>query len=173
MGGRFGFAEGAGRLGGEGVLLQFARYETGTHEPFDAVVILGPFSYKSFQTDLVEREIVGPEVLSLSAREKLALVLSSPEAMRETSVRYHQSLAEKVEASLRDPDFLACDRAEYKGDGIQPACLPRPLTESERSAELTRAADYFARQEALLREHALEMYAALLEAFPFERCWQP
>lgn len=170
---RFGFAEGAGRLGGEGVSLEFARYEEGMHEPIDTVVIIGPFPYQSFQADLVEREIVGPEILSLSAREKLALVLSSPEAMREMSARYHQSLAGKVEASLRDPGFLACDRAEYKGDGIEPACLPRPVTESERSAELTLAADYFARQETLLREHALEMYAALLEAFPFERCWQP
>ncbi len=169
----FSLSEGGGKLYDDGISLALFRYEQGGDEPADTVLVIGPFSYQSFQTDLVEREIVGPEILGLSAREKLALVLSSPEAMREMSIQYHQSLAERVEASLLAPDFLACDRAEYKEGGVQPACLPRPLTEAERSAELTRAAAYFASQEDLLREHYQEMYAAILTSFPFERCWQP
>lgn len=169
----FSFSEGTGKLYGDAISFSLFRYEQGEYEPADTVFVIGPFPYQSFQVDLVEREIVGPEILELSAREKLAMVLSSPEAMREMSAQYYQSLAEEVNTSLRSPDFLACDRAEYKGDGIPPACLPRPLTEAERSAELTRAAAYFANQDALLRENYQEMYAAFLESFPFERCWQP
>jgi hypothetical protein len=170
-GAAFSFSEGGGGLSGEGVSLGFVRHEAGAREPVAAISIIGPFSYKSFQTDLVELGIYAPEILELSNREKLSLALSSPEAMRNMGLQYQQSLAVEVEASLRSADFLACDRAEYKGDGIQPACTPRPLTDGERSGELTRAANYFSNQEAWLREHYLEMYAVLFESFPFERCW--
>ena len=58
-----------------------------------------------------------------------------------------------------------------QGKGIEPPCTPRSLTPDEEAAELARAAAHFDAQQALLRENYREMYAALMQAFPLDRCW--
>jgi len=65
----------------------------------------------------------------------------------------------------------ACDRGPYEGKGIEPPCTPCPLTPEEEAAELARAAAHFAEQQRLLRENYREMYVALMQAFPLDRCW--
>ncbi len=66
--------------------------------------------------------------------------------------------------------MVACNYGEAPKNGIPPQCTPRPLTSAEQTAELERARIYFSAQQSLLAANYQEMYATLLQAFPFDRC---
>lgn len=108
---------------------------------------------------------------SLSAREDLAKYFSSPEAMRDRGLEGIGALAQTVEAEIRSGNVPACDLQPYQGNGIPPACIPRPMTEGEMAQELARAKEHFDSQEQILREAHEEMYAAWMAAFPLNQCW--
>ena len=127
--------------------------------------MIGSLTYRSFETG------VSLPPVALSAREKLALYLVSPEALRDAGQAQIQALAARVDEALRTHQVTACDRGPYEGNGIEPPCTPRPLTPEEEAAELARAAAYFDEQQRLLRENYREMYAVLMQAFPLDRCW--
>ena len=91
--------------------------------------------------------------------------------MGDIGIHYYQAIAVEVDASLRSGDIPACDYGEYQGDGIPPACTPRPFTDEELAAEIKHVEEYFAGQQTLLRENYREMYAVLFQAFPFDACW--
>lgn len=165
-GASFYFSEDGGGIYSENASIGFSRYESGRREPTEQVSIIGPFSYAVLETG-----VYASDSSNLSEREKLTLALSSPEAMRDMALGYYADLAAEVEAALRSGAITACDRGEYRNDGIQPACTPRPLTPDELSAELERAEVYFAHQQSLLQSNYEEMYLALYRAFPFDRCW--
>jgi hypothetical protein len=164
-GAHFYFSEGGRNFYGEGVGISFSQYETGSREPVASVSVIGPLTYQLFETGVA----LPPE--DLSTREELALYLVSPEALRDEGLAQIQALATRVDETLRTHQVTACDRGPYEGNGIEPPCTPRPLTPEEEAAELARAATYFDEQQRLLRENYQEMYAALMQAFPLDRCW--
>jgi hypothetical protein len=164
-GAHFHFSEGGRNFYGEGVGISFSQYEAGSREPVATVSVIGPLTYGLFETGVT----LPPE--ALSAREELALYLVSPEALRDEGLAQIQALAARVDETIRTHQVTACDRGPYEGNGIQPPCTPRPLTPEEESAELARATAYFDEQQRLLRENYREMYAALMQAFPLDRCW--
>ena len=154
---------------GETVWVNFWYNESAYFDPdeeIERISIVGPFSYKIFETT-----IRTPDTLSLSSHDKMAKVLESPESMRDIGIHYYQAIAAEVDASLRSGDIPACDYEEYQGDGIPPACTPRPFADDELAAELKHAEEYFAGQQILLQENYREMYAVLFHAFPFDACW--
>jgi len=161
----FYFNEDGGDIQGNGASIGFSQYQSGITEPIAKVSVIGPLMYS-----LLETSVTAPDTSGLSGREKLALALNSPEAMRDAALEAYQSLAAEVDADLRSGKITTCERGEYQNNGIQPACTPRPLTLAEQASELERATVYFANQQKLLDEHYQEMYAALFQAFPFHQC---
>ncbi|MBN2392973.1 MAG: hypothetical protein JXR84_19740 [Anaerolineae bacterium] len=161
----FSFSEDGGDFYGDGAAIGFSQYETDSREPAASVSVIGPLTYRLFETGVA----LPPE--TLSAREELALYLVSPEALRDEGLAQIQALASQVDETLRTHQVTACDRSPYEGDGIEPPCTPRPLIPEEEAEELARAATYFDEQQHLLRENYQEMYAALMQAFPLDRCW--
>ena len=91
--------------------------------------------------------------------------------MRDRALLQNQALADKVITAITTHQITTCDRGPYLGNGLPPACPPRPLTSAEEAAELARAHAYFAEQAQLLRDHYQAMYAAWLSSFPLDRCW--
>ncbi|MGC9393444.1 MAG: hypothetical protein ACP5J4_01165 [Anaerolineae bacterium] len=164
-GAHFYFTEDGGDFHGDGVAIGFGQYETGSREPVASVSVIGPLVYRLFETGVA----LPPEGLSI--REELALYLVSPEALRDEGLAQIGALAARVDEALRTHQVTACDRGPYQGKGIEPPCTPRPLTPEEEAAELARATAHFAEQQRLLRENYREMYAALMHAFPLDRCW--
>jgi len=161
------FAENGDSVVGDGWGVTFREYMTPTEQPKATVDLGWNYSYT----------ILGPnrttfEYLSdLPMREDLALYLSAPEAMRDRGLVQIQALAKKVNTAINTHQVNTCDLGPYLGNGIPPACTPRPLTENEEADELARANVYFAEQEQLLRDHYQEMYAVWMAAFPFDQCW--
>jgi hypothetical protein len=161
----FGYAEDSKTIMGNDVNLSFRYYVPDKQKPTHQVSIVGPFMYRVGET-----RFRAPETLSLSTHEKLAEVLESPESMRDMAIHYYQAIATEVDAALQGGEISTCDYGEYQGDGIKPVCTPRPFTDDELTAELKRADEYFASQQALLEENYREMYTTLFQAFPFDRC---
>jgi hypothetical protein len=60
----------------------------------------------------------------------------------------------------------------YLGHGVPPEITYRDATAAEEASEKAKAMAHFDAQEALLRDHYQEMYAALVRAFPVDRCWR-
>lgn len=164
-GAHFHFSEGGQDFYGEGVGIGFSHYETGSREPAASVSVIGPLAYTLFETGVA----LPPE--GLSTREELAPYLVSPEALRDEGLAQIRALATRVDEALRTHQVTACDRGPYQGKGIEPPCTPRPLTPEEEAVELARVAAYFDEQQRLLHENYREMYAALMQAFPLDRCW--
>lgn len=161
------FAESGERVLGEGWGVKFSKYVTPTGPP-EATVDLGSnYAYTIYGPNRTTFETLS----DLPLREDLALYLSSPEAMRDRGLAQNQALAEKVITAIHAHQVITCDRGPYLGNGIEPACTPRPLTPAEEAEELARAEAHFAAQEQLLRADYQEMYAAWMESFPFDRCW--
>ena len=161
----FGYVENGKTIMGNNATLSFRYYVANKQKPIHLVSIIGPFTYSVSETRFRAKE-----TLPLSTREKLAEVLESPESMRDMGLHYYQAIAAEVDAALRSGEISACDYGEYQGDGIPPMCTPRPFTDDELAAELERAEEYFAGQQALLQENYREMHATLFRAFPFDRC---
>jgi hypothetical protein len=161
----FSFSEGGKSVMGEGWGLTITQSLSSGGEP-DATVVLGKdYSYKINNKTSVEYSS------PLPLREDLAGYLISPEGMRDRGVAAIQALAGKVEDAIRSHQAPTCDYQPYQGNGIPPACLPRPMSADEESAELARAKSFFADQEGLLRDHYQEMYAAWMAPFPLDQCW--
>ena len=161
------FAENGAGVVGDGWGVTFREYMTPTGQP-EANVDLGwDYSYTIFGPNRTTFEY--PSDLPL--REDLALYLSAPDAMRDRGLVQIQALAQKVITAIDTHQVNTCDLGPYLGNGIPPACTPRPLTASEEAGELSKANAYFAEQEQLLHDHYQEMYEAWMAAFPFDQCW--
>ena len=161
----FYLSEGGKSITGEGTGLIFDQYRAGTEQPVAEVDALGGLSYRLFETELV---VTDPS--AASPRAELAQALASPEALRDHALALYRALQQKVETALRNGEVVACNYGETPKNGIPPQCTPRPLTSAEQTAELERARIYFSAQQSLLAANYQEMYATLLQAFPFDRC---
>ena len=92
--------------------------------------------------------------------------------MRDLGLHSLAALEQKVTATIQTHQSAACAYDTPPANGGAPPCTPRPLTAEEETAALTKAQAYFAVQTAALRDHYREMWAALLNAFPLDRCWR-
>jgi len=161
------FAEKGESVVGDGWGVNFSEYLNPTGQPKATVHLGWNYGYT----------IAGPNQTTfeypsdLPMREDLALYLSAPDAMRDRGLAQMQALAQKVITAINTHQVSTCDLGPYLGNGIPPACTPRPLTANEEVDELARAKAYFAEQDQLLRDHYQEMYATWMTAFPFDRCW--
>jgi hypothetical protein len=122
------------------------------------------YSYSIFETSINYSP-------GLPIREDLALYLAGPEAMRDRGLDQVQALADMVKEQVSAHQVPACDPNPYQGGGVNPGCTSRPMTPAEETAELARAAAYFADQEGLLRDQYQEMFTAWMSAFPLDQQW--
>ncbi len=163
----FYFAENGASVVGDSWGVSFREYTTPANPPAATVQLGWNYGYTIYGPNRTEFD----QSSDLPLREDLALYLSSPEAMRDRGIAQNQTLAQKVSDAIQAHQVYGCDLGPYLGDGIPPACTPRPLTAEEETVELDRARAYFAEQEQLLRDYYQEMYTAWLKAFPLNQCW--
>jgi len=160
----FSFAEGGGSVVAQGWGVTFRQYQDGDPHPRALLSLGSSSSYPVYQSSI-------DDASALPLRQDLALYLSGPAAMRDQGRRMIEALAQKVKTEISAHRVAACDMQPYQGKGLPPQCKPRPMTAEEETAELARAQAYFAGQEKLLDDHYQEMYAAWINAFPFDRQW--
>jgi hypothetical protein len=161
------FAEQGGSVVGEGWGVTFREYQDAYSPPASTVSLGWKTRYTIFGPNRTEFEY--PSELSL--REDLAIYLSGAESMRDRGLRQSEALSRKVSEDIKAGKVQTCDPGPYQGDGIPPACPPRPMTDDEKAAEVARTEAYFAEQERLLQENYQEMYTAWMRSFPFKECW--
>jgi len=157
------FVEGAKGIEGESLHLDLRRYDAADGPPALAVHLGSTLAYKVHET-----EIIAPG--NLPPREVLAQLTSSPEAMRDRGLAHLDTLAVRVEGAIAAGIPTICQRGPYQGNGIPPACNPRPLTAAETRAARAAADAHLREQKAALTGAYREMHAALLAAFPLDRC---
>ncbi len=104
--------------------------------------------------------------------EEFARAIASPDGLRSVGLALLEGLRTRVESVIMAHEARRCVYGTPPGGGVPPACAPRVLTAGEEQAELTGARAWIDAQSALLRDNAGPMYAAVLKAFPFDRCWQ-
>lgn len=100
-----------------------------------------------------------------------ARYIAGPDSLRDAGLALLVGLRSRVEQAVQAHEVRRCVYGASPGGGMPPPCNPRPLTDAEEQAELSGARAWFAAQSALLRDNAAPMHAALLQAFPFDRCW--
>jgi hypothetical protein len=158
------YSEGGRSVLGEGFDLQFAFYESTPVAPVQSLNLNAVPQYK-----------VGETIVSLprpaSLRDEFGRYLASAESMRDRGLEQLAALAAQVERTIATHTAQICEYGPARGS-LPPECTLRPLTPAEEHAALQEAQAAFAAREKLLREHYKEMYVALIEAFPLDRCWR-
>lgn len=160
----FSYVENGLTITGNGWGLSFHQYRGPSERPGTVVGFGHAFDYMVVETKV----IYNPETPIL---EDIAQYLASPEAMRDRGLEQLRALAGEVREAIEAGEVSGCDYPPYEGNGIPPACTPRPMTPAEQADELDRLEATIEEQESLLMEHYQEMYATWMDAFPFERCW--
>lgn len=160
----FSFDENGGSIEGEGFHFIFDYYN-GSFEPQEKVYFGSSNSYGIYEKDVFYGS-------NLPMREDVDGYLSSPESMRDKALAQLDALSGNVQEYLASADASRCEYGPYLGRGIPPVCNPRALNESERAEQKKSAQDYFARQKGLIESNYNEMYGALMDAFPFKKCWR-
>jgi hypothetical protein len=158
------YSEGGRSVLGEGFDLQFAFYESTPIAPAQSLNLNAAPQYK-----VAETTVALPRPASL--RAEFGRYLASAESMRDRGLEQLAALAEQVERTITAHAAQICEYGPSQGS-LPPECTLRPLTPAEERAALDEAQAVFAAREQLLRERYKEMYAALLEAFPLDRCWR-
>lgn len=161
----FYFSEKGKTIIGEGWGIIFNRYDNAFDPPAESVVLGDSLSYKIIQTTLQQSS-------DLPLREDLDIYLSNAESMRDRGVEQYQIFLSDIKSKFNNHEITACDWSEYQGDGLPPVCTPRPMTPDEEAAELEKARQFYEGQIQLLQENYQEMYAVLMDAFPFDECWE-
>lgn len=163
-GASFYFTENGQTIIGDGWQVTFSQYGASTGQPAATLYLGDGYSYKIDETSI-------DLASELSLRDDLSKYLTGPEPMRDRGLARIGALTAKVNAQLDGHLIITCDRGPYQGNGIPPACTPRPLNPLEEQAERAKADAYFSTQEQLLRDHYQEMYAAWMQSFPLDKCW--
>jgi hypothetical protein len=157
------FVEGGRTIEGESLHLDFSRYDAPAGAPALAVHLGSSLAYKVHETEIQAASGAAP-------REDLERLTGSPEALRDRGLAHLDQLAASVEAAIQGGTPRICQPGPYKGGGVPPECNPRPLTADEGKAALAAARAHIRDQKAALTASYREMYAALLAAFPLDRC---
>ena len=160
------FDEGGKSVVGEGFSLSFHRYDTPTGEPDTTLTLGEQYEYSVFDTEYALA------VSDLPVCEGFALLTASPEALRDRGLAQLADALKEMEEIIRSGKASRREYGEYLGRGVPPVALTRPLTPAEQKEALAKARSHFTGQKQLLRTHYREMYAALLKAFPLDRCWR-
>jgi hypothetical protein len=163
-GSTFWYASGGKSILGEGFGISFHRFDEPGGEPHLQLDLGDTVAYQVQQTTVRLRS-------TASLEADLASYLEGPEALRDRGLERSAALAAEVEATIAEHGAETCDYGPYRGDGIPPECLRRPLTAAEEALAAAAAREHFAAQQTALRDHHRELWAALLQAFPLDRCW--
>jgi hypothetical protein len=158
------YSEGGRSVLGEGFDLQFAFYESTPAAPAQSLNLSAAPQYKVGETT-----VALPRPASL--RAEFGRYLASAESMRDHGLEQLAALAEQVDRTITTHAAQICEYGPSRGN-LPPECTLRPLTPAEERAALDEARAVFAAREALLRQRYKEMYAALMETFPLDRCWR-
>lgn len=160
----FYFSEKGKTIIGSGWSVSLHYYDNANDPPTKSISLGNSLSYQIVQTTLRQNS-------DLPLREDLAIYLISPESMRDRGMEQYQLFLTEVESKLNNHEITACDWEEYQGGGIPPVCNSRPMNVEEEAQEIENARSFFEGQIRLLEEHYLDMYAAWMNSFPFDRCW--
>lgn len=93
--------------------------------------------------------------------EALAALAAGPGALQQRGLAHIDALERAVEAALSGDALRFCELGPYEGDGLPPACLPRPLTAAEKEAERARLRAALGPWRAALMGEAEALHAAL------------
>ncbi len=153
---------------GDGLHFEFYHYPAADRPPDGHVFLDLPYTYSIH----ILREpliLLGPE---LPLSQELPRFTTSPEALRDHGLEILDQAAQQAEYAILSHTRTTCDYGASPGHGLPPPCTPRSLsTQEERETIANLQADFAAQQQAL-REDYQEMYTALMQVLPLDRCWQ-
>lgn len=161
----FSFDENGKTIEGEQFSMIFPYFNSSSEEPQKTVILGSHFGYPVYEKSVG----YGSEI---PLREDLAKYLSSAESMRDHGLEQLEAHSKRVYDYINSGEAVRCEYGPYKGGGIPPKCTERPLTEGERKESLAKAHEYFSKERSKLTQDYEEIYRELMEAFPFQRCWE-
>lgn len=161
LGVRFFLAENGAGIIGTGMSVSFVLL--GADEKVPEVLTLGATqAYQSSTMNELQVEAPG------SWQEELRRLTASPASLRETALVRLAALEARVKKAFAVGEIQGYDEGPYKGDGIPPLRLPRPLRPDERAAEEKRAAIELGRRRAFVEKHFAAMHARLSQVVPLD-----
>lgn len=146
--------------------LTFARYTAEEGRPADTLTLANGYGYTIFE----ETKALATSTQPLGT--DVARYIASADALREAGTALLAKARSEVEDLLSTHSAKVRAYAPHTDHGRPPPYELRDATPAEEAAELAKATRYFDTKDALLRANYNEMYAALLQAFPVDRCWK-
>jgi hypothetical protein len=160
------FSEKGKDIIGKGFGVTFSRYTGPNGPPEDELELGNSYSYTIYE----ERKFLARGTQPL--RAEMTRFITSADALREAgSAQLAKARAEVLELLTTH----AVKVREYEPDpsnGTAPDFKLRDATPAEEAGQVHKAKQHFDRQDALLAANYQEMYAAILKAFPVDRCWK-
>lgn len=164
-GASFYFSEGGKDIVAENFELRFERFTAEKGPPADTLTLGDGYRYEI----LTEEPALAVPTLPL--RADLARYVASADALREAGAALLAKARADVVELLSGQKLKVRVHASYAEDGAPPMYTLRDPTPAEAALELAKAKSHFDAEDALLSAYYREMYAALLQAFPMDRCW--
>ena len=152
-------AVGGHRIVGAGSGVTFRRYDAPTGPPAFVLSLGSSLSWTLHETTVRVAAEGGPEAT-------LRRLLASPESLKIEGLHELDALAAEVTRTLDAGTAEACDYQPYKGDGIPPVCVRRPLKPAEVAEARAAAATHFAEGRRWLSTETAALYEALAATAP-------
>jgi hypothetical protein len=164
----FVYSEHGKNITGEGLHLKFYHYPAADKPP-DAHVFLDlPYTYSTY----ILRDPLTLLTPELPLSQELPRFTASPEALRDHGLEILDQAAQQGEYAILSHTHTACEHLEPPFPSVLPPCTPRPPSALEESEMIAKLQAEFAAQQQALRENYAEMYTALMQVLPLDRCWQ-
>jgi hypothetical protein len=106
-----------------------------------------------------------------SQDDELALLVRSPQSLRDTALARLSALSAEVERQISAGLVRKCVYGPYEGNGVPPVCAPTPLSAEDTAAALERARGELAARQAAVNQRSQEFHGLLVELMAFDRCW--
>jgi hypothetical protein len=161
----FSFVENGKTITNEQSSITFSYFEHGFEKPQKSISLGSDIGFKVYEKSVN----LGQET---PLREELDKYLASPESMRDHGLIRLNEHENEVYGYITSNEAVRCEYGPYEGGGIPPECIERPLTEGERGDSLIGAQEHFSQKRSILMKDYKDMHIALMEAFPFESCWE-
>jgi len=165
----FAYSEHGKNITGDGLNLEFYHYPAADKLPDGHVFLDLPYTYLTYvlQDPLI---LLEPE---LPLSQELPRFTASPEALRDHGLEILDQAAGQGESAILSHTHTACEHIEPPPvSGPLPSCTPRSASALEESEMIATLQADFAAQQQALRENYAEMYTALMQVLPLDRCWQ-
>jgi len=147
---------------GDGVSVSFHRFAAS--EIVEEVHLGDVVAFEAEETRVAVVAPGGPDA-------ELALLIASPESLRDTAFARYDALLTEVASQIEAGNVRKCVYGEYHGDGIPPECHLTPLSEEERCALKQRAQAEIGGQRDAVATHHAQFHALLLDRVDFRTCW--